>query len=173
MFCDRCGTQIAEGQQFCSNCGEQSVVGSPAAPFGGPAPVWTPPTNVQVSAGHWLGAGWELVKADMGTYVLATLIFFVLNGVPLIQGALIAGFHIYTMKKMAGRRAEFADIFKGFNFFIPTLVASLLIGVFTFAGTLCALFPAWWWPRCTSSLTCSSWTSAWTSGPPCRPATRS
>ena len=140
MFCDRCGTQIAEGQQFCSNCG-QTVVGSPAAPFGGPVPVWTPPTNVQVSAGHWLGAGWDLVKADMGTYALATLIFFVLNGVPLIQGALIAGFHIYTIKKIAGQRAEFADLFKGFNFFIPTLVASLLIGVFTFAGTLLCIIP--------------------------------
>ncbi len=140
MYCDRCGTQVADGQQFCSNCG-QSILGPPMAAPGAPIPVWAPPTNVQVSAGHWLGAGWDLVKADMGTYALATLIFFVLNGVPLIQGALIAGFHIYTIKKMTGQPAEFADLFKGFNFFIPTLVASLLIGVFTFAGALLCIIP--------------------------------
>ncbi len=141
MFCDRCGTQLTAGQQFCTLCG-QSIAG----PAGGTslmplAPVWTPPANVTVTAGHWIGAGWELVKADLGAYVLATLIFFVLSGVPLIQGALIAGFHIYTMKKIMGRRAEFADLFKGFDYFIPTLVASLLIGAFTFCGTLLCIIP--------------------------------
>src|SRR5262249_42569790 len=74
-------------------------------------------------------------------YALITLVFILLNGVPLIQGALIAGFHVFTMKKLAGRRAEFADLFAGFNFFIPTLVASLLIGLFTFAGALLCIIP--------------------------------
>jgi len=96
---------------------------------------------VHVTAGRWIGAGWETVKADMGAYVLAALIFFVLSGVPFIQGALITGFHIYTMKKLAGRRADFGDLFKGFNYFIPTLVATLLIGVFTFFGTLLCIIP--------------------------------
>jgi hypothetical protein len=140
MYCDRCGTQIADGQQFCSSCG-QPVSGSPSIAVGAPLPVWTPPTTVHVTAGHWIGAGWDLVKADMGMYVLAALIFFVLSGVPLIQGALIAGFHIYTIKKMSGRPADFADLFKGFNFFIPTLVASLLIGAFTCIGTLFCIIP--------------------------------
>jgi uncharacterized membrane protein len=140
MFCDRCGTQLNPEQQFCSNCG-QSFTGSPAG--SGPLPLvtWTPPTSVQVSAGRWIGEGWNLVKADMGTYVLATLIFFLLSGVPFIQGALIAGFHIFTMKKLAGRRAEFADLFKGFNYFIPTLVAMLLIGVFTCIGLVFCIIP--------------------------------
>src|SRR6185295_18654057 len=38
-------------------------------------------------------------------------------------------------------KAEFADLFKGFNFFVPALVASLIIGLFTFAGTLLCLIP--------------------------------
>lgn len=140
MFCTRCGTQSNSDLQFCPNCG-QSLAGSPLS-SGMQAPVaWVPPATVNVTAGRWIGAGWELVKADMGTYVLAALIFFVLSGVPLIQGALIAGFHIYTMKKIMGRRAELGDLFKGFNFFIPTLVASLLIGAFTFLGTLFCIIP--------------------------------
>jgi uncharacterized membrane protein len=40
-----------------------------------------------------------------------------------------------------GRRAEFADLFKGFNFFVHALVASILIGVFVFLGTLCLIIP--------------------------------
>jgi uncharacterized membrane protein len=107
---------------------------SAAAPF-------TPPIGIKATPGKWIGEGWELVKADMGTYVLISLIFFLLNGVPFIQGALIAGFHIYTMKKIMGRPAEFGDLFKGFNFFIPTLVAALLIGVFTCIGTMLCIIP--------------------------------
>lgn len=91
--------------------------------------------------GRWLSAGWNLVTEDLGTYIVITLISFLLSSVPLIQGSLIAGFHIYTLKKLTGRRAEFADMFKGFNFFIPALVASLLIGLFTFIGFLCLIIP--------------------------------
>lgn len=141
MFCHRCGTQLSADQQFCSNCGQPVTGPSVASGGGAPPPAWTPPTKVQVEASRWLHAGWDLVKADMGTYALAALIFFLLSGVPFIQGALVAGFHIFTMKKLMGRRAEFADLFKGFNFFVPTLVASLLIGVFTFIGTLFCIIP--------------------------------
>jgi uncharacterized membrane protein len=96
---------------------------------------------VQASGGRWLGEGWALVKADLGNYIVISLLFAVLSGVPFLQGPLIAGFHIFTMKKLMGRNAEFGDLFKGFNFFIPALVASLLIGLFTFAGTLLCVIP--------------------------------
>jgi len=116
-------------------------MGSPLA-SGVPAPApWVPPIGLKAMPGKWIGEGWDMVKADMGTYVLISLIFFLLNGVPFIQGALIAGFHIYTMKKIMGRPAEFGDLFKGFNYFIPTLVAALLIGLFTFLGTLLCIIP--------------------------------
>ena len=116
-------------------------MGSPLASAVPSAVPWTAPAGVKATPGKWIGEGWELVKADMGTYVLISLIFFLLNGVPFIQGALIAGFHIYTMKKLFGRPAEFGDLFKGFNFFIPTLVAAILIGLFTFLGTLLCIIP--------------------------------
>ena len=79
----------------------------------------------------------------MGIYVLLALVFSILSSaVPVIlQGPLIAGFHIFTMKKLMGRRAEFADFFNGFNYFVPTLVASLVIGLFVFCGTLACVIP--------------------------------
>ena len=139
MFCHTCGTQVGNDVQFCPNCGQSLVAGPIAgAP---PAAPWTPPIGIKAEPGRWIGMGWDIVKADLGNYVLIALIFFVLNGVPLIQGALIAGFHIFTMKRLMGRKAEFGDLFKGFNFFVPTLVASLLIAIFTFAGTLLCIIP--------------------------------
>jgi uncharacterized membrane protein len=99
------------------------------------------PVGIQASPGRWIGQGWELVKADIGNYLLIAIVFTLLSGVPLIQGALIAGMHIFTMRKLMGRQAEFADLFKGFNYFVPTLVASLLIGLFVFGGTLLCIIP--------------------------------
>jgi uncharacterized membrane protein len=83
------------------------------------------------------------VKADFGGYALISLIHFLLSGAAafIIQGPLTAGFHIYTMKKLARRPADFGDFFKGFNFFIPTLVAWLLISVFTSLGFALCIIP--------------------------------
>jgi len=139
MFCHSCGTQVAGEVRFCPNCG-QSLAGPPV-PGGTPAVPWTPPAGIRALPGHWIGAGWNWVTADLGNYIVISLIFFVLNGVPFIQGALIAGFHIFTMKKLMGRPAELGDLFKGFNFFLNTLVAVLLIGLFTFCGTLLCIIP--------------------------------
>ena len=102
---------------------------------------WTPPTGVQAHAGRWISEGWQLVFSDLGNYLLVSLVFTVVNSVPLLQGALIAGFHIFTMKKLTGRNAEVADLFRGFNFFVPALVASLLIGIFSFVGFLFLIIP--------------------------------
>jgi uncharacterized membrane protein len=59
----------------------------------------------------------------------------------ILQGPLIAGFHIFTIKKLMSRRAEFADLFLGFNFFVPTLVASLVIALFVSIGTVLCIIP--------------------------------
>jgi uncharacterized membrane protein len=142
MFCHQCGTQVSPDAQFCTTCGASFVAGTPGL-AGAPEIPWTPPAVVQVQAGRWISEGWALVTADLGTYVLLALVFCVLSAaVPVIlQGPLIAGFHIFTMKKLMGRRAELADLFVGFNYFVPTLVASIVIGLFVFCGTLLCVIP--------------------------------
>jgi hypothetical protein len=140
LFCPGCGTQINSIDQFCPNCGRPQT---PAAvlPRTSVAVDWSPPANIEAHPGRWISEGWQLVFGDLGNYLLVSLLFTVLNSVPLIQGALIAGFHVFTMKKVTGRNAEAADLFRGFNFFVPTLVASLLIGLFTFVGFLFLVIP--------------------------------
>lgn len=79
----------------------------------------------------------------MGTYVLLTLVFLGLGSAAagLLQGSLIAGLHIFTMKKIIGRNARFADIFRGLNFFVPTLLATVVIGLFVGVATMFFLIP--------------------------------
>jgi uncharacterized membrane protein len=142
MFCHNCGTQVSPEAAFCPNCGT-SFAAAASDLAGVPATPWTPPATVQVQAGRWISEGWELVKADMGTFVLLTLVFCVLSSaVPIIlQGPMIAGMHIFIMKKLLGRRAEFADLFLGFNYFVPTLVASVLIAIFVSVGMVLCIIP--------------------------------
>jgi hypothetical protein len=142
MFCHKCGTQVSPDVQFCPNCGTSFAAGAPSL-SGAPVIPWTPPATVEVHAGRWINEGWALVTADMGNYVLLALVFLILSSaVPVIlQGPMIAGLHIFTMKKLMGRNAEFADLFLGFNYFVPTLVASIVIGLFVFCGTLLCIIP--------------------------------
>lgn len=141
MFCHRCGASVGSAVRFCPNCG-QSLPALATSPGGAkPSASWTSFSRLEASPGRWIREGWALVQADLGSYVLIALLFFLLSGVPLIQGALIAGFHIYTIKKLGGRNPDIGDFFKGFNFFLHTLVASLLIGLFTFLGVLALIIP--------------------------------
>jgi uncharacterized membrane protein len=140
MFCHSCGTQVNTDVQFCPNCGQSLTTAVPGVSV---VPAFVAPVGVTARPGHWIGAGWEMVKADLGNYALLGLIFVALNGlVPMIlQGPLMAGFHIYCIKRILGRPAEFPDLFKGFNFFVPTLVASLVISLFVFGGSLLCVIP--------------------------------
>jgi uncharacterized membrane protein len=139
MFCHSCGSQVGSGVQFCPACG-QSLAGGVAP---GPGPAFVAPTGVQAQTGRWIKEGWQIVKQDMGTFALAGLVFMVLNAaVPLIlQGPLFIGMHMFIMKRMLNRNAEFADLFNGFSFFLPGLVATLLIGLFSGAASLLCIIP--------------------------------
>jgi uncharacterized membrane protein len=140
MFCHGCGTQVNTDVQFCPNCGQPMAQG--VNPLATPPPVaWTPPVGIKAEPGRWIGEGWQMVKADMGNFVLMALVLAALSSmVPIIiQGPLIVGFHIVCIKKILNRPTDFGDLFKGFNFFVPALVASLLIGLFSAIGMLACI----------------------------------
>ncbi len=84
-----------------------------------------------------------MVTADLGNYMLISLIFVLVNSVASVvtQGPLQLGFHLYVTKRLFNKRAEVGDLFKGFDFFLPAFVSALLIGVFCFAGTLLCIIP--------------------------------
>jgi uncharacterized membrane protein len=139
MFCHSCGTQVNTSDGFCPSCGASLAAAAPSSP----GPVWTPRPDITSHTGRWVGEGWAMVKDDLGVYIALALVTFVLGSmVPfIIQGPLTAGFFMFCIKKTMNRRAEFSDLFDGFNFFIPALLASLVIAVFVSVGTLFCIIP--------------------------------
>jgi uncharacterized membrane protein len=146
MFCPNCGKPMDPQSRFCPHCG-QSATPQEKPPLT-PVPNYNatpfqPQLPVSAHTGRWIGEGWRLIKADLGLCMLMSLIMIVLSSfIPLIlNGALAAGFQIVFMRKLMGKPIDFGDLFKGFHYFVPALVASLLIAIFTFAGMLLCVIP--------------------------------
>ena len=49
-------------------------------------------------------------------------------------------YRVYSQN--GGAPLDIGDLFKGFNYFVPALVTSLLVGIFVFIGALMCLLPA-------------------------------
>jgi uncharacterized membrane protein len=153
MFCHNCGAQVAVGDSFCPVCGASQEGAAPVA-----SRPWTPAPGIQAHTGQWIGQGWRLVMDNLGIFVLAALVIVLLGSVMstahfrvgytlgftpsvIIQGPLLAGFYIICILKMTGRPADLSDLFSGFHFFVPALVATLVVDLFTLAGTLLCIIP--------------------------------
>jgi len=94
-------------------------------------PAFPPVPGGKANTTRWIGQGWELVKSDLGNFLLMTVVMMVVNGaLPLIlQGSLFAGFQGACKKKLKGQSVEIGDLFQGFQFFGPTLKAHLVITI--------------------------------------------
>ncbi len=139
MYCTNCGAPLDAGARYCSKCGSSQSAAEPRPA----APAFVPPAGIRSDTGRWIGLGWDAVKDDLGTFVLAALIWIVLNSVVpvLLVGPLTAGFQVMCLSKLHGRRGEVGDIFKGFDFFVPAMLAGLLISVFVSVGALLCIIP--------------------------------
>jgi uncharacterized membrane protein len=73
-------------------------------------------------------AGWELVKPQYWLFVgMAFIAYAIGQAVPLIlMGPMMAGFYVVFFAARRREPIEFATLFKGFDFFGPSLVAMLL-----------------------------------------------
>ncbi len=73
-------------------------------------------------------AGWELVKPHYWLFVgMAFIAYAIGQAVPLIlMGPMMAGFYFVLFAARRREPIEFAALFKGFEFFGPSLVATLL-----------------------------------------------
>ena len=106
-------------------------------------------TVVPVAPGRWIGAGWAIVREDLGNFVLMTLIVLGLTAVagvtifgPLVVGGpLLAGMFIAIRRRMQEGRTDLMDVFQGFNRFIDALLICLVVSVFSLAGFALCIVP--------------------------------
>jgi uncharacterized membrane protein len=102
------------------------------------------PTGCRAQTGKWISDGWRLMQGQVGMFMLIAFLMAAVGGaIPIVlQGPMYAGMHIVCWKVILGRRANVSDLFLGFNFFVPALLACLLIGLFTFLGVLACIIGA-------------------------------
>lgn len=74
--------------------------------------------------------GWRLIKDDYWRFAgIAFLAILIGNVVPFgfLLGPMWCGIEIYLLRRMAGQRADLANLFEGFNYFLPSMVPSVII----------------------------------------------
>lgn len=100
-------------------------------------------TPARVRIGYWINRGWDWFVEDIGMHVLITLIaaIFVSVGVFVVAGPVTAGLALVGLRKVERGRIDVKDFFDGFRFFLPALLSSLLIMVFTVVGLIFLIVP--------------------------------
>jgi uncharacterized membrane protein len=109
--------------------------------------------DYEVNIGHYLSSGWSLFASKMGGFIgftfLLMLVNIILGVVPVIgtiasfviNAPLAAGYYIVARKLMNGEETQFGDFFKGFDYFLPLLLAGLVSGIFIFLGLIVLILP--------------------------------
>lgn len=75
--------------------------------------------------------GWELMKNDYWTFFIISLIGALIGGISfyVLLGAMICGIYFCFLRKIDGFPVSFDDLWKGFAFFKPSLLVTILIVV--------------------------------------------
>jgi len=106
--------------------------------------------DYQLSIGRCIGRGWDLVMANFGLTVGATLLMYLLGGVVnstgvgglLLNFVLSAGLDWMFLKLARGQKAELGDAFAGFSLaFVPLLLFSLVGQLLTGLGFVFCILP--------------------------------
>jgi uncharacterized membrane protein len=99
--------------------------------------------------GGYISKGYEIFSKDVGMFVGYTALMLVMSivagiipfGSFFVQGPLIAGFFIVAQNIDKGKSYDFETFFKGFNFFVPLFLFTLISSIFIFLGTLALILP--------------------------------
>jgi len=114
------------------------------------------PIISSVSIQKWLRESWMLFKQEPGILLLASVIYFVLmatmnspsreNHSPslfwlLLEGPLLVGFYALYFEIMRTGHANFATFFRGFNVYVPAVVANILLIMLSAIGYIFFILP--------------------------------
>jgi len=93
-----------------------------------------------VKTSQWLSEGWEMTKENLGILILMGLLVSLIGSATggILQGPLMVGFFYAIFKKMRepDQPVDVNDLWKGFEYFLPALLASLVSGVFISIGMI-------------------------------------
>ncbi|TLU88429.1 MAG: hypothetical protein FDX30_02575 [Chlorobium sp.] len=100
-----------------------------------------------------MGQAWNMFKEHVGEFVGFTLIIFVASAlssrmnfagsivISAAASSFYAGYAIAAFRILTGQPFEFADFFKGFNYFLPLFLAGLAMGFLVLTGLALLVIP--------------------------------
>lgn len=74
---------------------------------------------------------WEIIKDQYWLILAITVVGLLIGGaVPIVLiGPMMCGIYLCLFQKMQGKQVEFGELFKGFEYFLPSLILSVIIMV--------------------------------------------
>ncbi len=93
--------------------------------------------------GACVSAGINGLKKDPVTHIVTSLLIGIVGGVTagLLTGPMMVGYMRMIKREDEGHKAEFADVFKGFDDFVPALLAVLLSSIIVCVGFMLCFIP--------------------------------
>ncbi len=90
----------------------------------------TPGGKPEVRIGDWLKESWDILMANLGVFVLASLIYHLIMitciGGLIFYGPLTCGFYLIVFDQMRGNKVELGRLFGAFEFFGDSFVPGLI-----------------------------------------------
>lgn len=82
-----------------------------------------------VEIGGWLSRGWQIIQADLPLFALAALLTSILSlfSCGLVYGSMISGIFILCFSRMLHGRADFQQLWRGFQRFGNALAVVLIV----------------------------------------------
>ena len=101
--------------------------------------------KVDVKFGEWIQQGWELYKATIGVWIVASLLAIVISVVTvgILSGPMMAGL-VWMALVLVDRKEpkpQMGDVFKGFDYFLQSFLFCLVWGVIMLAISVVSLIP--------------------------------
>jgi hypothetical protein len=93
--------------------------------------------------GTCVSAGFNGLKKDPVTHIVTTLLIGIVGSVTagLLTGPMMVGYMRMIKREDEGVKAEIADVFKGFDDFVPALLAVLLSSIVVGIGFMFCILP--------------------------------
>ena len=107
----------------------------------------------EVDPSKYLKEGWEIFKSRAGEFIVFTVIIAAVTALfskinfigslatTAVVPPLYAGFIIVIFMLFKGREVQFSDFFKGFNYFLPLFLASLVMSILITLGMILLILP--------------------------------
>lgn len=107
----------------------------------------------EVDPSKYLKEGWEIFKSRAGEFIVFTLVIVVAMTVfsrlhlpgslagSVVMAPLYAGFIIVVFMLFKGQQVQFGDFFKGFNYFLPLVLANIVMSILITIGMFLLILP--------------------------------